>query len=142
MIRVVLDTNTLVSAVGWKHSKPRIILEACLSGKYLLVESPALLKEFVAVVERPKFGFIPEEQKKELVARLINYCEIVEPKKKLNIIKSDPADNKVLECALEGKAQYIISGDNHLLRLKDFRGISIVTATDYHSLTLSIDQPL
>jgi putative PIN family toxin of toxin-antitoxin system len=131
MIRVVLDMNTIISAVGWKHSKPRRILEACLSGKYLLVESPGLLKEFVAVMERPKFGFIPVEQKKELVARLINYCEIVEPKKKLNIIKGDPADNKVLECAVEGKAQYIVSGDNHLLRLKDFMGIRIVTAAEF-----------
>lgn len=131
MIRIVLDTNTIISAVGWKHSKPRRILEACLSGKYLLVESPGLLKEFVAVMERPKFGFIPEEQKKELVTRLINYCEIVEPKKKLNIIKSDLADNKVLECALEGKAQYIVSGDNHLLRRKDFMGIRIVTAAEF-----------
>jgi len=131
MIRLVLDTNTLVSAVGWKHSKPRIILEACLPGKFRMVTSPELLKEFIAVMERPKFGFIPEEQKRELVARLVSYCEIVEPKKKLNIIKNDPADNKVLECALEGKAQYIISGDNHLLRLKGFRGIRIVTAAEF-----------
>ena len=64
MIRVVLDTNTIISAIGWKHSKPRRILEGCLSGKYLLIESPGLLKEFVAVMERPKFGFIPEEQKR------------------------------------------------------------------------------
>ncbi len=131
MIRIVLDTNTIISAIGWKHSKPRRILEACLSGKYLLVESPGLLKEFAAVMERPKFGFIPEEQKKELVTRLINYCEIVEPTKKINIIKSDPADNKVLECALEGKTQYIVSGDNHLLRLKVYMGIRIVTAAEF-----------
>jgi putative PIN family toxin of toxin-antitoxin system len=131
MIRIVLDTNTIISAIGWKHSKPRRILEACLSGKYLLVESPGLLKELAAVMERPKFGFIPEEQKKELVTRLINYCEIVEPTKKINIIKSDPADNKVLECALEGKAQYIVSGDNHLLRLKVYMGIRIVTAAEF-----------
>ena len=131
MIRAVLDTNTLISAVGWRHSKPRRILEACLSGKYLLVESPDLLNEFITVMNRPKFSFILEEQKRELVARLVNHCEIVEPKKKLNIIKNDPADNKVLECALEGKAQYIISGDNHLLRLKDFMGIRIMTATEF-----------
>lgn len=131
MIRIVLDTNTIISAIGWKHSKPRRILEACLSGKYLLVESPGLLKEFAAVMGRPKFGFIPEEQKKELVTRLINYCEIVEPTKKINIIKSDPSDNKVLECALEGKAQYIVSGDNHLLRLKVYMGIRIVTAAEF-----------
>jgi len=131
VIRVVLDTNTLISAVGWKYSKPRRILEACLSGKYLLVESPGLMKEFLAVLERPKFNFFPEEEKKELVARLINYSEIVEPKKKLNIIKSDPADNKVLECDLEGRAQYIISGDNHLLKLKVFREIRILTPSDF-----------
>ena len=65
------------------------------------------------------------------MTRLINHCEIFEPRKKLNIIKSDPADNKVLECTLGAKAQYIISGDNHLLRLKDFMGIKIVTAAEF-----------
>jgi putative PIN family toxin of toxin-antitoxin system len=81
MIRLVLDTNMLVSAVGWRHSKQRKILEACLFKRYLLIESAELLEEFVTVISRPKFSFVSEEQKNEFVTRLISHCEIVKPKK-------------------------------------------------------------
>ncbi len=131
MIRLVLDTNTLISAVGWRHSKQRRILEACLFKKYLLIESADLLDEFVKVVSRPKFSFVSKEERNELVTRLISHCEIVEPKKKLNIIEEDPADNKVLECAFEGKADYIITGDRHLLNLKGYGKISILKASEF-----------
>jgi len=56
MIRLVLDTNTLISAVGWRDSKQRKILEACLFKEYLLIESAELLEEFVTVISRPKFS--------------------------------------------------------------------------------------
>ena len=118
MIRLVLDTNTLISAVGWRDSKQRRILEACLFKKYLLIESPDLLNEFLAVISRPKFSFVSEEERNEFMTRLMSHCEMVEPKRKVNIVKQDPADNKVLECSLEGKADYIITGDRHLLNLK------------------------
>ena len=131
MIRLVLDTNTLISAVGWRHSKQRKILEACLFKQYLLIESPQLLEEFVAVISRPKFSFVSEEQKNEFVTRLISHCEMVRPKRKLNIIKQDPADNKVLECSLEGKADYMITGDRHLLNLKQFGKTEILTASEF-----------
>lgn len=131
MIRLVLDTNTLISAIGWRDSKQRRILEACLFKKYLLIESDDLLKEFLTVISRPKFSFVSEEQKREFVTRLISHCEIVEPKKKLNIIKQDPADNKVLECSLAGKAHYIITGDRHLLNLKQFGKTAILTASEF-----------
>jgi len=131
MIRLVLDTNTLISAVGWRHSKQRRILEACLLKKYLLIESADLLKEFVEVISRPKFSFVSQEQRSELVTRLISHCEMVEPKKKLNIVKQDPEDNKVLECSLEGKADYIITGDRHLLNLKQFGKTEILTAGEF-----------
>lgn len=131
MIRLVLDTNTLISAVGWRNSKQRRILETCLFKKYLLIESADLLKEFVTVISRPKFSFVSEEQKNEFLTRLMSHCEIVEPKKKLNVIKQDPADNKVLECSLEGKAHYIITGDQHLLNLKQFGKTAILTASEF-----------
>jgi putative PIN family toxin of toxin-antitoxin system len=131
MIRLVLDTNTLISAVGWRDSKQGKILEACLFKKYLLIESDDLLKEFLEVISRPKFSFISEEQKREFVTRLLSHCEIVEPKKKLNIIKQDPADNKVLECSLAGKAHYIITGGRHLLNLKQFGKTAILTASEF-----------
>jgi putative PIN family toxin of toxin-antitoxin system len=100
-----------------------------LSRKYVLVESAALSKEFFSVISRPRFRFISEEQKAELLARLISHCEIVEPKECLSIIKEDPADNKVLECALEDRAQFIITGDQHLLTLKHFGRTIILTAS-------------
>jgi len=56
---------------------------------------------------------------------------MVRPKRKLNIIKQDPADNKVLECSLEGKADYIITGDRHLLNLKQFGKTEILTASEF-----------
>jgi predicted nucleic acid-binding protein len=53
--------------------------------------------------------------------------QIVYPKKKLNIVKKDPSDNKILECALEAKASFVISGDRHLLEIKEYDGIKIVS---------------
>ncbi|MBU0979714.1 MAG: putative toxin-antitoxin system toxin component, PIN family [Nanoarchaeota archaeon] len=131
MIRLVLDTNTLISALGWKDSNPRKILDRCLAGKYVLIESLELLKEFLIVIQRPKFDFIPEEDKKEFLTCLMNICELVEPEEKLDVIEDDPADNIVLECALAGKADYIITGDEHLLRLKEFKGMKIVSRRSF-----------
>tara|TARA_Y100000310_G_C20327991_1_gene643907 strand:+ start:213 stop:644 length:432 start_codon:yes stop_codon:yes gene_type:complete len=131
MIKVVIDTNTLISAMGWKDSKPRKIIDGCLYKKWILVESMDLLKEFIKVIQRPKFDFISEEDKKEFLINLMNIYEFVEPKKKLELIKDDPDDNIVLECALEGNVDYIISGDEHLLELKKFENIRIVSANDF-----------
>ncbi len=137
MIKVVIDTNTLISSIGWKDSKPREIFDGCLYEKWNLVESIGLIKEFLEVIQRPKFDFISEEGKKEFLISLMNMCEIVEPKKKIGVIKDDPDDNLVLECALEGRADYIISGDEHLLRLKYFESIKIVSADDFLKLVKS-----
>ena len=87
MTKAVVDTNTLISAIGWKDSKPRKIINGCLDQKWNLVESMGLLREFITVIQRPKFDFISEEDKKDFLINLMNVCDIVEPKKKLNIIK-------------------------------------------------------
>src|SRR3989344_5360634 len=123
MIRLVLDTSTLISALGWKKGNPRKIFEDCLSGKYQLIESIDLINEFLKVFNRDKFSFISKEDKQEFIVRLFEICNLVEPKTKLNIIEDDPEDNIVLECALEGNANYIISSDPHVLKLKEFKGI-------------------
>ena len=134
MTKIVLDTNNLISAIGWKKGNPRKIFEDCLFGKHNLIESPDLLREFLKVIKRPKFSFIYEEEIQTFVLNLLQMSELVEPKNKIGIIKIDPSDNIVLECAVEGKADYIISGDEHLLKLKEFRGIRIVTAAEFLKL--------
>ena len=70
--------------------------------------------------------------KLDLMEELLSaICEIVEPKMRINIIKKDPDDDKILECDYEGKADLIVSGDKHLLQLKNFKGIEIVTAREF-----------
>lgn len=113
-MRIVLDTNTIISAIGWK-GKERSILDMCLNGKHELIESPQLMSELYTVLQRPKFSFIPIDKKEKLITTLISISEMVIPNEKVIIIKDDPMDNIVLECALAGRAEYIISGDNHLL---------------------------
>ncbi len=62
---------------------------------------------------------------------VIDISEVVEPDIKLDVIKEDPEDNKVLECAICSKADYIVTGDPHLLRLKKFRGVQIINVNDF-----------
>ena len=131
MVNIVLDTNALISALGWKKGNPRRIFEKCLFGEYRLVESRNLIEEFTSVMKRPKFDFISEEEKQEFLIHLLQMCDLVEPKTQIEAIKEDPKDNIVLECAVEGKADFIISGDPHLLKLKEFKGIKIVKPAEF-----------
>lgn len=64
-------------------------------------------------------------------------CEIVLPAQRVEIVRSDPADNRIIECALEAKAQYIITGDSHLIELKEVHGISIVTPGEFLAINLA-----
>jgi len=131
MVNIVLDTNALISALGWKKGNPRRIFEKCLFGEYRLVESRNLIEEFTSVMKRPKFDFISEEEKQEFLIHLLQMCDLVEPKTQIEAIKEDPKDNIVLECAVEGKADFIISGDPHLLKLKEFKGIKILNPKEF-----------
>jgi putative PIN family toxin of toxin-antitoxin system len=128
--KIVLDTNTLVSAVGWKGA-PRKVFDLCIDDKLKIVTSNELIDEFIEVIFRPKFKFIQEDIKLTIIRAIISISDIVDPKIKLNIIKEDEKDNKFLECALTGNAKFIISGDSHLLKLKEFEGIKIVNASKF-----------
>ena len=134
MVKVVLDTNTIISALGWKDGNPRKVLELCIFGACNLVESINLIKEFISVISRHKFNFITEEEKSQFLVFLLQVSNLVEPKVKFEAIKEDPKDNIVLECAVEGKVDYIISGDQHLLKLKEFKGIKIITSKEFLDL--------
>ena len=136
MHKIVIDTNTLVSAVGWKGA-PRKVFDLFIDNKLKIITSNELIDEFIEVIFRPKFDFLQKDVKLTIIRAIISNSDIVDPKMKLNIIKEDEKDNKFLECALTGDAKFIISGDNHLLKLKEFEGIKIVNASkflkDYYS---------
>jgi len=130
MARLVLDTNIFISALGW-GGRPGKVLKSCISGRHELLLSLELLEELASVLRHPKFDFIPVEKKVHLLKNLAIISEIVRPAIKLNVIPEDPADNKVLECAVAGAADYIISGDAHLLDLKQYSKVRIISAEEF-----------
>jgi len=95
----------------------------------MIVTSSALLAEFKRMALHPKFDFT-EAEVEEFFDGLIEVASVVEPNMSLDITR-DPKDNMVLECALEGRAEYVISGDNDLLSLDEFKDIRIVTAKEF-----------
>jgi len=132
MARIVIDTSPLISALGWKNGIPRKVFDACISGESTLIETKEQLSELVNVLKRPKFSFISEDEKRDFIVGIYQLCELVQPKEKINAVADDPSDNIHIEAAVEGKCEYIVSGDKkHLLKLKEFRGIKIVTPKEF-----------
>jgi len=127
--KVLLDTNILISALGWS-GKPKVIFEKCLHGELELVTSPNQIEELERVMDYPKFNFT-EEQKATFISIILEIATMVEITGKVNIIVDDPDDNAILETAIVGNVQYLISGDPHLLKLKEFAKIKIVTASEF-----------
>jgi putative PIN family toxin of toxin-antitoxin system len=122
-VSVLLDTNILVSAIGF-GGKPRQILQLALKKKIRAATSPILLAEFHEVITKkfPQLALHLEVIGKKIKKVFI----IVHPKNTINIVR-DIDDNRVLEAAIEGKCQYIVTGDMDLLSLKTFQEIKIVT---------------
>jgi len=130
-VRIVLDTNTLVSAIGW-DGPPRRVLLATVAGRHHLTTTPDLLNELVAVLRYRKLQPVAAHPLLPTVLAWLHRPEhIVLPSARLRVIQDDPADNIVLEAALAGGADVIVSGDRHLLALREFQGIRILTARQF-----------
>jgi uncharacterized protein len=129
MYKIVLDTNILISAIVF-GGKPRKILNSVIAGKIEFATSKDILEEVEGVLSGKKYKY-PVQVVYEIRNAIEELGEIVLPKKSVNRIKKDPDDNRILECALYAKADFIISGDNHLLELKQFNGIQIVNPTEF-----------
>lgn len=125
MLRVVLDTNVLVSAII-SDGKPRELLRRGISKQFSIVTSELILKELGLVLRRPKFK-TAEDEVNRIVIALMQTAEIVNVTSKLKVVEEDPKDNMVIETAYEGGAEIIVTGDRHLLALKEFKGIKITT---------------
>lgn len=123
-MRVVPDTNVLISAIFWEGNESKII-ELAEEGSLTLVTSLPILEELKEVLSYQKFA-LNKEKVNEQVEYYFFLAELVSPTEKVDLIQEDPSDNKFLECARKGEAEYIVSGDQHLLRLKEFKGIQVV----------------
>ena len=129
MLRVVLDTNVLVSAILKEGGNEWNILQKVSEREIISITSEEMLHEFARVISKPKFENSKEEVDEWLLF-LLGVSLLVAPTERLTVIKDDPSDNKILECAVSGNADYIISGDRHLLALREYRGIKILNSSD------------
>jgi putative PIN family toxin of toxin-antitoxin system len=128
-LKVVADTNVLVSALIFPGGAPETVYRLALEGRIELITSRPLLVELGRVLTA-KFGW-DAVRAEEAVAELIRIAHLVEPQQPIAEIESDPTDNRVLEAASAGDADAIVSGDRHLLALGSWRGIAIETPASF-----------
>jgi putative PIN family toxin of toxin-antitoxin system len=138
--RVVIDTNVLVSGIIQKKGFPYRVLKAWEDVDVVLITSEFLINEVDKVLHYGKIRVrysLEEEEIKQVLLNLMRYSIFVNNPPKVNVIKEDPIDNNILAAAIEGKADYIISGDSHLLNLESYKGIRILTPKEFCGLAES-----
>ena len=128
-MKVVCDTNVVVSGILF-GGPPRQVLILAARGQITNVTSLGLLREAEDVLLRPKCGLRPEQASK-VVALFQETSEVAAPSRHVNAITRDPADNLVLETAEAASADFIISGDKHLLDLANWKGIPILSPASF-----------
>ncbi len=111
MLKVVIDTNVLVSALLKADSVPALILSLILEGEIVLCLSEAIALEYGDVLEREKFKKLDRQKVNTLLSRLKSQALCVQPTIRLQAAKGDPEDNKFLECAEEAEADFFITGN-------------------------------
>jgi putative PIN family toxin of toxin-antitoxin system len=137
MIQAVFDTNILFSATGWRGS-PYQCLKLVREKKVTLILCREILTEYHEKLQT-KLQMTPE-QATRTVAEMLACSTVVEIKNELLVILDDPADDMVVECAVSGKATFIVSGDRHLLDLKEYQGVVVVRANEFLSLVAENDE--
>jgi putative PIN family toxin of toxin-antitoxin system len=132
MIRVVLDTNVLVSALLTPDSPPAKILEFALEGRLRIIICPAIIREIGLVFQYPRLKKtmqrhrVSSEEIEEAIFNILKVAIVTAGEKMVQGVSRDPADDLILSCAAEGQADFVISGDQDLTELGSFEGIRIM----------------
>ena len=131
MIRAVLDANVLVSGILSPGGTPGAVIAAWRKQRFLLITSLAILTEIERVLSAPKIarrhGWSPPRLR-AFLAELAYFSLQTPGELRLTVVRADPDDDRYLVAAVEGNAEYLVSGDQHLLELGEHRGIRILTA--------------
>ena len=128
-MKVVLDTNVLVSALI-KAGRPRELLFKIVEEEVLIL-SRSILEEFLKVADDPRIRrYVSVDDIIAFLKVVGSVAEIVRVRSRFKVVKEDTADDIILRTAYDGKADYVVSGDNHLLSMREFRGIKIVTVDE------------
>jgi putative PIN family toxin of toxin-antitoxin system len=131
-VRVVIDTNVLISAIFWT-GKPKQLLNYVRRQKITFVTSNQLLDELRQILVRQDKSFhLQDKEADRVVEALRGFAEVVESHSEITVCH-DEMDNRVIACAIDGKAEYIITGDLHLLGLGSYKSAKIMTVVDFLS---------
>ena len=134
VVRIVLDTNVLISGIVF-GGKPREILEMVRNKELLGITSPVLLAELGDVLS--KKIMYPKPKVLQVGKKMRKILRVVHPIKSINAVADDD-DNRVLEVAIEGKCEYVVTGDKDLLDLKSYGGVRILTPAEFLDEELSL----
>lgn len=139
VLRVVVDTNVLISGTIAESGYPARIVDAAIQGRIQFVVSTILIDEYLEVIERPRIAKkYPEiEDRIAAIRRYLHLDTIfVEGVPTRPVVLNDPDDDFILACAEEGRAQYVVSGDHHLLNIREYGGAKILTPRDFATTVL------
>jgi len=136
-LKIVLDTNILISGIHWKGDSNKI-LRKWFNEELEVISSLPIIEELVRILMNFKISMSPEDITlwEDLI---LQRSTIVIPDRTLDVVKEDPDDNKFLEAALKGKADFIISQDKHLLNIKEYEEIKIMHPKDFIKLIEGIE---
>lgn len=135
LIKAVFDTNILVSSIFWKKGNPRKVVELAIDGRLICFTTVEILDELGKVLRRD-FDASDNEVLRQ-VNVILGYSELITANIHLDIVKKDKDDNKILECAVACGADYIVTGDKHLLDLKSYKQTRIITAAEMVNIVQS-----
>jgi putative PIN family toxin of toxin-antitoxin system len=134
VLKVVLDTNLFISALLTTKGNPAKILNRWKAGFFDLVISLPILREVERVILYPKIKKRlnwTDAETGEFLLGLAQFSIVVSGESKVDVIREDPTDNKYLACAHEGRADYIVTGDQHLLKESEYKGTKIITPREF-----------
>lgn len=141
-MRVVIDSNVFVSATLSEKSAPAEIIKAWIRGEYEIIISQEILEELRRVLFKPQiraYSVWTEEEVREFLKSLEELSVKVPGNLKLRVIKEDPTDDKFIIAAIEGEADYIVSGDAHLRKLGSYKSIKIVAPAQFVKIISPVD---
>jgi putative PIN family toxin of toxin-antitoxin system len=132
-MKAVFDTNVLISVLI-KAGKPRDLLFR-MANEEILVLSKDIIEEFLTVTQEARIRkYVNSRDVEVFLSFLSTHAKLVRVSSKFSVVEADPADDVILRTAYDAKANYVVSGDGHLLSLGEFRGIRIVTIDEMMQL--------
>ena len=131
-MKVTVDSNFLISATQWDYSVAHKLLKKFILLDVEIFTTQDILDETAEVLERD-FEYSKNEAK-NIIEKILLFAKQIKPKQKIDVIKDDPDDNKIIACAIESSSEYVITYDKHLLKLKEYKGIKIITPEEFNKI--------